>query len=113
MQGKLAVVAILFDTGKANPTVDALWSHLPKQKEHEADFNDVRINPATLLPANRAYFTYTGSLTTPPCSEDVRWIVLKSHSTLSKGEIATFAAHYPNDARPVQNLNGREILATN
>jgi carbonic anhydrase len=111
--GKLAVVAILFDTGKANPTVDALWSHLPKQKEHEADFNDVRINPAALLPPNRAYFTYTGSLTTPPCSEDVRWIVMKSHSTLSKGEIATFAAHYPNDARPVQNLNGREILATN
>ena len=112
-EGKLAVVAILFDAGQANPTVDALWSHVPRQKEYEADFNDVRTNPAALLPASRAYFTYTGSLTTPPCSEGVRWIVLKSRSTLSKGQIARFAAHYPNDARPVQNLNGRVVLATN
>jgi carbonic anhydrase len=111
--GKLAVVAVLLNTGKANPTIDALWSHLPKEKEHEADFKDVRINAAALLPANHGYFTYTGSLTTPPCSEGVRWIVLKSPSSLSKDEIATFAAAYPNNARPVQSLNGREVLATN
>jgi len=111
--GKLAVVAILLNAGQPNPTVDAIWSHIPTQKEHEADFKNVRINPAALLPTNRGYFTYTGSLTTPPCSEGVRWIVLKSPSTLSKAEIAIFAAHYPNDARPVQKLNGRKILATN
>jgi len=86
---------------------------LPKAKEQETDFKDVRVNPAALLPANRGYFTYTGSLTTPPCSEGVRWIVLKSPSTLSKAEIAIFASHYPNDARPVQDLNGRHVLVAN
>ena len=110
--GKLAVVAVLLNTGKANATVQSLWSHLPKQKEHQADFAGVRIDPAGLLPADHSYFTYTGSLTTPPCTEGVRWFVLKTPSTLSKSEIATFAAHYPNDARPPQSLNGREVLAT-
>jgi len=110
--GKLAVVAVLLNPGKPNATVESLWSHLPKQKEHQADFKGVRINPAALLPRDHSYFTYTGSLTTPPCSEGVRWFVLKSPAALSKSEIATFAAHYPNDARPVQRLNGREVLAT-
>lgn len=110
--GKLAVVAVLLDRGNANTLVETLWRHLPKQQEREEAFTGVRINPASLLPADRGYYTYAGSLTTPPCSEDVGWIVLKSHSTLSASEIATFAARYPNDARPVQNLNGREVLAS-
>ena len=111
-EGALAVVAVLLNRGKANDMVEALWQHLPKQKEHELDFSAVKIDPAELLPADHSYFTYTGSLTTPPCTEGVRWIVLKSPSSLSKGEIATFAAHYPNDARPVQKLNGRKVVAT-
>ena len=111
-EGKLAVVAVLLRTGQPNATVEALWSHLPKQKEHEADFKDVLINPAGLLPMNRSYFTYTGSLTTPPCTEGVRWLVLRTPSTLSKHEIAVFGKLYPNDARPVQKLNGRHVLGT-
>ena len=111
-QGKLAVVAVLLRAGQPNSTVEALWSHLPKQKEHEADFKDVLIDPAGLLPMDRSYFTYTGSLTTPPCTEGVRWLVLRSPSTLSKQEIAIFAKLYPNDARPVQKLNGRQVLGT-
>lgn len=107
--GKLAVVAVLLDSGKPNATVETLWSHLPKQKDHKVDFRTVRIDPAGLLPADRRYFTYTGSLTTPPCSEGVRWFVLKSHPTLSKGEIEIFARRYPNDARPLQKLNGRVV----
>jgi len=110
--GALAVVAVLLDAGKPNATVESLWNHLPKQKNHVMNFTGVRIDPAGLLPTDRSYFTYTGSLTTPPCSEGVRWFVLKSPSTLSSSEIATFAAHYPNVARPLQKLNGREVLAT-
>ena len=110
--GKLAVVAVLLRAGQPNPTVEALWSHLPKQKEHKADFKDVVINPAALLPTDRSYFTYTGSLTTPPCSEGVRWLILRWPSTLSKHELAVFAKLYPNDARPVQKLNGRQVLGT-
>ncbi len=112
-KGRLAVVAVLLNTGEANPTVEALWSHLPKQKDHRADVKDVLVNASALLPEDHGYFTYTGSLTTPPCSEGVRWIVLKSSATLSKEQIATFAALYPDDARPIQELNGRQVLATN
>lgn len=112
--GHLAVVAVLLDSGKQNAMVESLWQHLPSTKEVEASPTGIRIDPAELIPANHhSYFTYMGSLTTPPCAEGVRWLVLKSHQTLSKQEIATFAAHYPNDARPIQKLNGREILGTN
>lgn len=111
-EGGLAVVAVLLRAGQPNSTVEALWSHLPRQKEHEADFKDILINPAGLLPMDRSYFTYTGSLTTPPCTEGVRWLVLRSPLTLSKQEIAVFAKLYPNDARPVQKLNGRKVLGT-
>jgi len=111
-EGKLVVVAVLLRTGKPNATVEALWSHLPKQKEQKADFTDILVNPAGLLPMDRSYFSYTGSLTTPPCSEGVRWLVLRSPLTLSKHEIAVFAKLYPNDARPIQKLNGREVLGT-
>jgi carbonic anhydrase len=110
--GKLAVVAVLLRAGQPNATVETLWSHLPKQKERQADFKHVVINPAGLLPTDRSYFTYMGSLTTPPCSEGVRWLILRSPSTLSKHELAVFAKLYPNDARPVQKLNGRQVLGT-
>jgi carbonic anhydrase len=72
----------------------------------------VTIDPSALLPATRGYFTYVGSLTTPPCTEGVRWFVLKSPLSLSEGQIATFAKLYPADARPVQPLNGREVLSS-
>ena len=111
--GRLAVVAVLLDPGEQNALIETLWRHLPKQKDAEASPKGVRIDPAGLIPPNHSYFTYMGSLTTPPCSEGVRWLVLKDHRTLSRKEIATFAGRYPNDARPVQKLNGREVLATN
>ena len=112
-EGHLAVVAVLLNSGKQNALVETLWQHLPKQKEIEASPKGVSVDPAVLIPPNHSYFTYVGSLTTPPCSEGVRWLVLKSPQTLSKQEIAIFSARYPNDARPLQKLNGREILATN
>lgn len=111
-KGKLAVVAVLIDPGQQNEVIETLWKHLPKAKEAEESPAGVRFDPAALIPPSHSYFTYMGSLTTPPCAEGVRWIVLKSPRTLSKLEIATFASLYPNDARPVQKLNGREVLAT-
>ena len=109
--GRLGVVAVLLRAGQKNPLIDTLWRHLPA-KDHEATAKDVRINPAALLPASHAYYAYVGSLTTPPCSESVRWLVLKTPTTVSAREIATFAARYPNNARPIQRLNGRQVLAS-
>ena len=72
----------------------------------------IKINAADLLPRNRAYYTFAGSLTTPPCSEGVTWFVLKNPTSISADEIARFARSYPMNARPVQPLNGREVRAS-
>jgi carbonic anhydrase len=63
-----------------------------------------------LLPSERGYYTFTGSLTTPPCSEGVTWYVLRGHPTVSAQQIARFSQLYPMNARPIQPLNGRAIL---
>jgi len=110
--GKLAVVAVLLDKGGANPAIDAIWKNLPKEKEKETAAANVVVDAATLLPADKGYYTFQGSLTTPPCSEDVRWLVLKTPVKIAEGEIAAFGKLYPMNARPTQPLNGRAIQAT-
>jgi len=111
-QGRLAVVAVLLQQGRENPLIATLWHNHPRQLDHEEVIKGVSINPAALLPADRSYFSYAGSLTTPPCSEGVRWLVLKTPVTLSPAEVAAFAKKYPNNARPIQPLNGRRIVAS-
>jgi carbonic anhydrase len=108
-EGHLAVVAILFSEGSANPLLDTLWKDVPAEKEEAMDVPGVTVNVADLLPSSLGYYTYMGSLTTPPCSEGVTWYVLKAHETLSAGELADFAKHYPMNARPIQPTNGRKI----
>src|SRR3954465_409323 len=87
--GKLAVVAVLLDKGGANPTIATIWKNLPSTKDKEASVN-TNIDVATLLPAKKGYYTFQGSLTTPPCSEAVRWFVMKSPVTIAESEVAAF-----------------------
>ena len=112
-QGKLAVVAVFMDSGKGHPTLKTLWTNLPKEKEKEVALENVSIDAATLLPGDRSYYTFNGSLTTPPCSEGVSWFVLKQPVQASKEEIEAFAKLYSMNARPVQPLNGRAIRTSN
>jgi carbonic anhydrase len=105
-----AVVAVLADRGQSNPVIQAVFSHLPKSKGQEVT-TDQTINAGDLLPATRSYYTFPGSLTTPPCSEGVTWFVLKASVTLSSSELGQFTSLYPHNARPVQPLNGRKVLA--
>jgi len=107
--GKLAVVAVLLEAGANNPFIKTLWDNLPKEKDAKTAVDAVKIDVADLLPKNRAYYTFAGSLTTPPCSEGVTWFVLKHPSTVSKDEVARFASVYPMNARPTQPLNGRDV----
>jgi carbonic anhydrase len=108
--GKLAVVAVLLQAGdKENALIRRLWENLPKTKEVESTVDAVSIDATELLPANRAYYTFIGSLTTPPCTEGVTWLVLQHPTSVSSDEVARFAKLYPKNARPVQALNGREI----
>jgi carbonic anhydrase len=109
-QGKLAVVAVLLREGDDNPLVRELWSELPKEKEKEEIFDKVQIDASRILPGDRGYYTFSGSLTTPPCSEDVTWFVLKNPVTVSASEIKQFADLYRNDARPTQPLYQRVVL---
>jgi carbonic anhydrase len=109
--GHLAVVAVLLDRGKENPLLATLWQSLPQAKHQEVRL-DLELDATALLPAERGYYTFQGSLTTPPCSENVRWFVLKGASTLGEGQLATFGRLYESNARPVQPLHAREILAT-
>jgi carbonic anhydrase len=101
-------VAVLLDPGAAQATVQSIWDHLPKEKEVETDAG-VTINAANLLPPAHAYYTFTGSLTTPPCSEPVTWFVLKTPGTVSPSEVETFSTIYPMNARPIQPLGDRVI----
>jgi carbonic anhydrase len=111
--GKLAVVAVLLDAGKENALLKTLWSNVPPEKEKEATPAGVTIDASALLPASRAYYTFDGSLTTPPCSEGVTWYVLKSPVHESKEQIAAFGKLYAANARPVQPLNGRVVRSSN
>jgi carbonic anhydrase len=111
-EGKLAVVAVLLTTGHANDVVEKVWTNLPAEEGKEAGPEGVTVDAAGLLPATRGYFTFTGSLTTPPCTEGVTWFVLKSPVQMSNDEVALFARKYPHNARPIQPRNARPIQMT-
>jgi carbonic anhydrase len=110
--GKLAVVAVLLDKGGASALIDSIWKNLPREKEKELLVANVIVDAAKLLPDNRGYYTFQGSLTTPPCSEEVTWLVLKSPVRIAESEITAFGKIYPMNARPTQPLNDRTIQAT-
>ena len=111
-QGELAVVAVLLKQGNANAFLASIWKNLPAAKDVENAPAGVSINVADLLPARHGYYTYTGSLTTPPCSENVTWFVLKLPADASAGQIEMFRTHYSHNARPVQPLNDRTVRET-
>jgi carbonic anhydrase len=110
--GHLAVVAILLAKGPANAFLETVWKNIPSEKEKAIDVSNVTVNVKDLLPSDLGYYTFAGSLTTPPCSEGVTWYVLKNQASLSSDQLAAFARHYAMNARPIQPLNGRELLET-
>ena len=107
--GKLAVVAVMLQAGKEHKLIRTLWNNLPLEQSKPVGRSDISIDPAQLLPATRNYFTYMGSLTTPPCSEGVLWLVLKTPTQVSKEQIASFGKIYKNNARPIQQRSSRII----
>lgn len=111
--GKLAVVAIpLQGSKKENKLLRVLWSNLPLEQMKPATPADLSIDPSLLLPKQRGYYTYMGSLTTPPCTEGVLWLVLNSPLAVSHEQISSFAKIYKMNARPVQAGNNRVIKSS-
>lgn len=108
--GELAVIAIMFEQGQENKKLKQLWKELPKKAGQvvQLKYQDLA---AAFLPEHLDYYRFSGSLTTPPCSEGVRWIVLKDIQQASKKQIKAFSSllEYPNN-RPVQPTNARLVL---
>ena len=108
--GGLAVIAVMFEAGEHNAALAQAWQHMPSSAEKEHVF-DAPIAPEALLPETRDYYRFNGSLTTPPCSEGVIWLVMKTTTTASSEQIAALgdAVGGPNN-RPVQPRNARLVL---
>jgi carbonic anhydrase len=111
-EGKLAVVAVLIERGQPQSAIQTIWNNLPLEK-NELVVPSIVLDPAALLPMRRDYYTYMGSLTTPPCTEGVLWLVMKEPLQASPAQMALFSRLYPLNARPIQPSSGRVIKESN
>ena len=110
--GQLAVIAAMMKAGEENLALREIWHGMPQRRAAEKESANITINARDLLPSNRTYYRYIGSLTTPPCSEGVNWLVLQEPITVSAQQAERFAkAVRGNNARPLQAVNNRLLLA--
>jgi len=109
-KGNLTVLSVMFEDGDNNPIVEKLWEKMPSKIGKHIPLNE-NITAFNLMPKNKDYYRFNGSLTTPPCSEGVRWYVLKNPIAISTNQIKKFhsAVHHDNN-RPIQPLNARLVL---
>lgn len=108
-EGQLAVVAVLLDPGVANTLINKVWTYMPLDMSDRVRMPTGLIDMNELLPKDQRYYQFIGSLTTPPCTEGVLWMVLKQPTPLSREQIRLFQQLFPNNARPVQPVNGRAV----
>lgn len=107
--GLLAVLAVIFVEGNANPYLESMWQQFPKEKNRKVASTST-FNPSNLIPSIRTHYSYTGSLTTPPCSENVSWKVFNTPVELSREQINSFKFLYSNNFRPIQPTNKRKVM---
>ena len=109
--GKLAVIAVMFEDGAENEDLKKIWAKMPTHVDKTAGCGLPSDMIKDILPKNKAYYRFDGSLTTPPCSEGVRWFVMQEYSHISKAQVKQFAdLMHGHDNRPIQPLNARKIL---
>lgn len=107
--GRLAVVAVLLEPGDANAVIHNFWTYMPLGAGDRVVMPRGSVDLNGLLPKDQRYYQFMGSLTTPPCTENVLWMILKQPVTLSPAQMRLFAQQFPNNARPVQPINGRVV----
>jgi carbonic anhydrase len=107
--GQLAVVAVLLEVAGSNILIDKVWTYMPLDAGDRVAMPRELLDLNELLPADQRYYQFMGSLTTPPCTEGVLWLVLKQPVKISKLQYKLFSQLYPNNARPVQPVNGRAV----
>jgi len=108
-EGQLAVVAVLLEPGEPNSLINKVWTYMPLDTNDRVRMPVGMLDLSELLPKDQRYYQFMGSLTTPPCSENVLWMVLKAPTTISREQLRLFAQLFPNNARPVQAVNGRPV----
>jgi carbonic anhydrase len=109
--GTLAVVGVFVKEGKENLVLQKILENLPIEKAKVKINRNEHINPLELLPKNHSYYNFAGSLTTPPCAEGVQWLLMSEAITASAAQIEKLKiAINGNNARPVQDLNHREVV---
>ncbi len=109
--GNLAVIAVMFTKGKGNPLIKTVWEHMPAEAGSRVSKPKKAINVMDMLPENKAYYRFNGSLTTPPCTEGVRWLVLKDPVRVSNHQVKKFRSVMLHDTnRPIQRRNARPVL---
>lgn len=108
-EGQLAVVSVLLQSGAANALIDKVWTYMPLDTNDRVRIPAGLIDVKELLPTDQRYYQFMGSLTTPPCSEGVLWLVLKQPSPVSPAQIRLFTQLFPHNARPLQPLYGRAV----
>jgi carbonic anhydrase len=109
-EGRLAVVGVMVEEGEEDPMLNRIWSFMPEQVGEMTE-SPLTVFEAGVLPPTRNYFAYAGSLTTPPCTEGIKWIVLRDPLTASAEQIARFKERVgASTNRPTQPQNARMIL---
>jgi carbonic anhydrase len=111
-QGQLAVVGVMIKSGEENAALKAVWEGMPKEIK-ATEIKGAVINAGDILPATKHYQHYIGSLTTPPCSEGVQWIVMNEPIEMSPAQIKAFKTVFSHNARPVQAREDRFLLNSN
>lgn len=110
-KGHIAVIGVFVRGGAENLEIQKLINHFPTDRGQEHIIEGVQIDPMALIPDARQYYYFAGSLTTPPCTEGVNWVMMESPITASPGQIALIRkAAGGTNARPVQPLNGRKLI---
>ncbi|MBW4470449.1 MAG: carbonic anhydrase family protein [Stenomitos rutilans HA7619-LM2] len=109
-KGELAVLGVFLQAGKENDVLKPIWAAMPSKKQPEKVVSGAKVPISSLLPAGREAYEYFGSLTTPPCSEIVNWVVFHDPIEVSQAQIDQFTRIFPLNARPVQPLNHRFLL---
>jgi len=110
-EGDLAVVAVMFKMGEENPILAKIWSKFPLEQNKPVSIELSKTDIEGILPSNKEYYKFMGSLTTPPCSENVKWNVFKTTMSISKEQIKQFFNIFGHsNNRLLQDVNGRTIL---
>lgn len=108
-EGQLAVMGVFYKEGKKNDLIQSIWDNLPSEVNKEKVTDSVKINAKDTLPGDQSHFHFAGSLTTPPCSEGVNWMVMASPMEASVDQINKFKSIVKMNARPIQPHNDRKI----